>query len=438
MTRCDTVLLADRVITPTGEGPAAVAVAGGRIVAVTELRDAPPAVRTVQLADDEVLMPGLVDTHVHLQESGRPGWEGVESGTRAAALGGTTTVVDMPLDGLPVTVDLASLEAKQRALRGRCGIDVGLWGGAVPGMAGMVELQLAGVLGFKAFLAPSGCQEFLPLSPVELTAALRKLVPTGLPLLVHAEDETHALPLRSPAPSYATYLASRPATVEIAAVAAVIDAVRRVGGRAHVVHVSSAGAVELLRAARREGLRVTAETCPHYLVRPAETIRDGDTRVKALPAVRGAAEADVLWQALADGVLDLVVSDHSPCAPGTKTTGDFALDAPGVSSLQLRLPVMWSAARSRGHSLLDLARWMAQAPADLARLPRKGRITVGADADLVVLAPDDQVVVVPADLAHRQRGTPYDGWQLTGNVRATWLRGKAYTDGDTHGRILSR
>ena len=328
MTRCDTVLLADRVITPTGEGPAAVAVAGGRIVAVTELRDAPPAVRTVQLADDEVLMPGLVDTHVHLQESGRPGWEGVESGTRAAALGGTTTVVDMPLDGLPVTVDLASLEAKQRALRGRCGIDVGLWGGAVPGMAGMVELQLAGVLGFKAFLAPSGCQEFLPLSPVELTAALRKLVPTGLPLLVHAEDETHALPLRSPAPSYATYLASRPATVETAAVAVVIDAVRRVGGRAHVVHVSSAGAVELLRAARREGLRVTAETCPHYLVRPAETIRDGDTRVKALPAVRGAAEADVLWQALADGVLDLVVSDHSPCAPGTKSTGDFVLAPP--------------------------------------------------------------------------------------------------------------
>ena len=328
MTLCDTVLLADRVITPTGQGPAAVAVAGGRIVAVTELRDAPPAVRTVQLANDEVLMPGLVDTHVHLQESGRPGWEGVESGTRAAALGGTTTVVDMPLDGLPVTVDLASLEAKQRALRGRCGIDVGLWGGAVPGMAGMVELQLAGVLGFKAFLAPSGCQEFLPLSPVELTAALRKLVPTGLPLLVHAEDETHALPLRSPAPSYATYLASRPATVEIAAVAAVIDAVRRVGGRAHVVHVSSAGAVELLRAARREGLRVTAETCPHYLVRPAETIRDGDTRVKALPAVRGAAEADVLWQALADGVLDLVVSDHSPCAPGTKSTGDFVLAPP--------------------------------------------------------------------------------------------------------------
>ena len=328
MTRCDTVLLADRVITPTGEGPAAVAVAGGRIVAVTELRDAPPAVRTVQLADDEVLMPGLVDTHVHLQESGRPGWEGVESGTRAAALGGTTTVVDMPLDGLPVTVDLASLEAKQRALRGRCGIDVGLWGGAVPGMAGMVELQLAGVLGFKAFLAPSGCQEFLPLSPVELTAALRKLVPTGLPLLVHAEDETHALPLRSPAPSYATYLASRPATVETAAVAVVIDAVRSVGGRAHVVHVSSAGAVELLRAARREGLRVTAETCPHYLVRPAETIGDGDTRVKALPAVRGAAEADVLWQALADGVLDLVVSDHSPCAPGTKSTGDFVLAPP--------------------------------------------------------------------------------------------------------------
>lgn len=438
MTPCDAVLLADRVITPAGDHPAAVAVANGRIVAVTAPGDAPPARRTLRLSEGEVLMPGLVDTHVHLQEPGRSGWEGVRSGTRAAALGGTTTVVDMPLDALPVTTDLAGLRTKRQALTGRCAVDVGLWGGAVPGLAGLTELQLAGVLGFKAFLSPTGCEDFLPLGAVELEQALARLAPTGLPLLVHAEDEAHALPLCSPALSYSTYLASRPSTIETAAVAVLIDALRRVGGWAHIVHVSSAGTVDLLRQARRERLRLTAETCPHYLVRPAETIDAGDTRVKALPAVRGADEADALWEALADGLLDLVVSDHSPSAPGGKSTGDFALDAPGVSSLQLRLPVIWTAARERGHSLVDVARWLAQAPADLAGLPHKGRIAVGADADFVVLAPDETMVVVPDQLAHRQLGTPYDGWQLTGSVRATWLRGRPYVDGHTDGRVLSR
>ena len=438
MTRCDLVVLADRVVTTSGERPAAVAVSQGRIVAVTAMGDAPTAARTRRLADDEVLMPGLVDTHVHLQEPGRPGWEGVLSGTRAAALGGTTTVVDMPLDGLPVTVDLAGLRVKQRALRGRCAVDVGLWGGAVPGLAGLSELRLAGVLGFKAFLSPSGCEEFPPLLHAELHDALRRLVPTGLPLLVHAEDETRARPQDPPTRNYATWLASRPAEVETAAVAAVIDAVRTTGGWAHVAHVSSAGAVGLLRSARREGLPLTAETCPHYLVRPAESIGDGDTLVKALPAVRGAAESEILWEALAEGVLDLVVSDHSPCAPGGKDTGDFTRDAAGVSSLQLRLPLLWSEARRRGHALSDLARWTAQAPADLAGLPRKGRIAVGADADLVAFAPDDRVVVVSSDLAHRQNRTPYDGWQLTGTVRTTWLRGRVYADGQAAGRVLTR
>lgn len=434
MTTCDTLLVADRVITPHGQVPAAVGVSGGRIVFVGEPTTVPPAAHVVRLADDEVLLPGLVDTHVHLQTPGCPGWEGVATATRAAVLGGVTTLVDMPLDGQPVTVDVPALQAKRAALEGVSEVDVGLWGGAVPGLAEVDSLVAAGVLGFKAFLSPSGCDQFPPLGPDELVDVLTRLRSTGLPLLVHAEDERLALPLTSPTRRYADFLASRPAAVESNAIATVLDAVRASGGRAHVVHVSSAEGVALLRAAQHEGLAVTAETCPHYLALPAERVPDGATQVKALPAVRGTADVDALWSGLADGVLSMVVSDHSPCAPGGKASGDFSLDAPGVSSLQLRLPVVWTQANRRGYGLLDIARWLAFAPARLAGLASKGRIEVGADADLCVFAPDDELLV--GRLAHRQPGSPYDGDRLHGVVRTTWLRGAICEQGTPRGAVL--
>jgi len=430
VTDLDLLLVGDRVVTPVGEGPAAVGVVDGRIAYVGSGR--PRARRVVRLADDEALLPGLVDTHVHLQFPGRTGWEGVGTATRAAVLGGTTTLVDMPLDGQPVTIDLPALQAKRRALQVPFETDLGLWAGAVPGLAGLAELVPSGVLGFKAFLSPSGCDGFPPLDDADLRAALRRLLPTGLPLLVHAEDESLALPL-APSRRYADFLASRPAAVEARAVASVIDAVRATGGRAHVVHVSTGEAVDLLRAARAEGLPVTAETCPHYLALDPARLPDGATLVKALPAVRGA--ADALWAGVAEGVLGVIVSDHSPCAPGGKATGDFSIDLPGVSSLQLRLPVLWTAARARGHGLVDVARWAAQAPARLAGLTRKGVIEVGADADFCVVAPDERVVVGP--VAHRQPGTPYDGTVLRGAVRSTWLRGVQCRPDRPRGRLVS-
>ncbi len=438
MADCDLLVLGDRVVTPAGERRAAVGVLDGRVVFLGSPSRAPQARSVLRLADDEVLMPGLVDTHVHVQEPGCPGWEGAETATRAAALGGATTLVDMPVDGQPVTVDLASLEAKRVAFEGRCEVDVGLWGGAVPGLAGVDELVNAGVLGFKAFLSPSGCAGFPPLGPADLTRVLTRLRPTGLPLLVHAENELEALTLAGPALRYADFLASRPAAVEAGAVSALVDAVRATAGRAHVVHVSSAEGLALVREAQREGLSVTAETCPHYLTLSAEQIPDGGTQAKALPAVRGSADADALWSGLADGVLGLVVSDHSPSAPGSKATGDFAVDAPGVSSLQLRLPLLWTEARRRGHDLADVARWAAAAPARLAGLPAKGRIAAGADADFCVLAPDDELTVGSVALAHRQPGSPYDGRRLYGVVRSTWLRGERCEDGRRRGRLLSR
>jgi len=431
---CDTVLVGRRVVTPQGERPAAVAVQGGRIVAVTRVDRAPAARRTVHLAEDEVLLPGLVDSHVHLQDPGRTDWEDVASASRAAALGGVTTLVDMPLDSDPVTV--ASVHAKQTALAGRSQVDYGLWGGAVPQSLGRLDgLVAAGVLGFKCFLSPTGIAGFDPLTPAQLRSALGELRPLGVPLLVHAEDETAALPLRGPTPRYDDYLASRPSRVEENAVAHVVAAVAATGGWAHLVHLSAAGSLPLVRAGRDGGGRLTAETAPHYLVLPGQ-IADGATAAKAMPAVRLAADAEGLWNALRDATVDLVVSDHSPCAPGGKSGRDFAAAAPGVASLQVGLPVLWTEAMRRGHDLPQLVRWICSAPADLAGLPRKGRVAAGADADFCVFAPDEQLTVGP--VAHKQPGTPYDGRRLVGVVRQTWLRGEPLDGRRPRGRLLPR
>jgi len=432
----DLVLRSRRAIVAGSERPAAVSVAGGRIVAVDDYAADLAAAEEVDLGD-VALLPGLVDTHVHVNEPGRTEWEGFATATRAAAAGGVTAIVDMPLNSLPPTVDVAALAVKQEAARGQIHVDVGFWGGAIPGNAGALPaLHAAGVYGFKAFLADSGVPEFPPLSPDQLGEALRAV---DAQFVVHAEDPDH-LHAAASSPAYADFLASRPPDAEHAAVATAIGAARATGGRVHILHLSAASALPLIAAAKAEGLRVTAETCPHYLTLDAAEIPSGATEFKCCPPIRDAANADRLWAALADGLITCVVSDHSPCTPELKRqdTGDFAAAWGGIASVQLGLPVIWTAARSRGHTLADVVGWMARRPADLVGLHGKGRIAVGADADLVAFDPEADFTVDPVRLHHRNPVTPYAGKVLTGVVRTTWLRGRTVTGDAPRGVFLTR
>ncbi|MGA5302283.1 allantoinase AllB [Nucisporomicrobium flavum] len=432
----DLVVRSRRTVTAGGERPAAVSVAGGRIVAVDGYDADVPAAEDTDLGD-LALLPGLVDTHVHVNEPGRTEWEGFATATRAAAAGGVTAIVDMPLNSLPPTVSADALAVKQRAAAGQLHIDVGFWGGAVPGNAAdLPALDAAGVFGFKAFLADSGVPEFPPLDPGQLAEALAAV---DALFVIHAEDPAH-LHAAASSPAYADFLASRPPEAEHAAVATAIEAARAAGARVHILHLSAAGALPLIAAARDDGVRVTAETCPHYLTLDAGEIPAGATEFKCCPPIRDAANRDRLWSALADGLITCIVSDHSPCTPDLKRrdTGDFAAAWGGIASVQLGLPVIWTAARERGHTLADVADWMARRPADLVGLTGKGRIAVGADADLVALDPDATFVVDPGRLHHRNPVTPYAGKTLTGVVRTTWLRGRTVTGEARQGRFLTR
>jgi allantoinase len=438
----DLIVRARRVVTSDGERSASVGVLGGRIVSVGGADAELDARSVVELADDEVLLPGLVDTHVHVNEPGRTSWEGFATATRAAAAGGVTTIVDMPLNSVPPTTDVDALETKRQAARGQVHVDVGFWGGIVPGnLDRLVDLHNAGAFGFKCFLAPSGVDEFPPVSPDELGRALEVLGRVDALTIVHAEDPVMLAAAGAPSGShYRDFLASRPAAVEDSAVATVVDLARRTAARLHVLHLSSAGAVPIIRAARREGLRVTAETCPHYLTLTAEEVPDGATTYKCCPPIREGVNRDALWRALADGTVSLVVSDHSPCTSDLKRidTGDFGQAWGGIASLQLGLPVVLTEARRRGFGLPDVVRWMSESPARLAGLERKGRIAPGADADLCVLAPDESFGVDPARLHHRNPLTPYAGMRLSGVVRATYLRGHPVTGAEPRGGLLGR
>jgi len=440
--RLDLLFRAHRVITPAGEQPAAVGVQDGRIVAVEPLDVALEADRIVALNEDEVLIPGLVDTHVHINEPGRTAWEGFSTATRAAAAGGVTTVIDMPLNSIPPTTDLAALDVKRTAADSKVHVDVGFWGGAVPDNLGaLAALHDAGVFGFKCFLVPSGVDEFPHLSTSELAAALTELQRLDALMIVHAEDcdvIEHA-----PAPhgrGYADFLASRPASAEDTAVETLAGLLRQTGARGHVLHLSSAAALPVLAAARNDGVRLSAETCPHYLALSAEEVPAGATEFKCCPPIRNAANRDELWAALQGGSIDCVVSDHSPCTADLKCldSGDFAQAWGGIASLQLGLPVVWTQARERGVELAEVVRWMATAPSDLVGLHRKGRIEVGVDADLVRFAPDDHWVVDADRLHHRNPVTPYAGRTLRGAVRRTWLRGAEVTGSAPTGRLLTR
>jgi allantoinase len=432
-------LRARRVVTPDGERPATVVVVDGKIAAVMYgvTAELPAGCEIVDLADDEVLLPGLVDTHVHINDPGRAEWEGFATATRAAAAGGVTTLVDMPLNSLPPTITVAALDLKRAATVGRIHVDVGFWAGAVPGnRREMAGLHKAGVFGFKSFTIDSGVEEFGHLDHDQLAVAVREVAELDAVLIVHAENPASIGPAHGP--RFADFLASRPKTAENTAIAELLDLAGKFDARVHVLHLSSAEALPMIRAARERGVRVTAETCPHYLVFRAEDIPDGATPFKCCPPIRESANQDQLWQGLADDTIDLVVSDHSPATVALKSTGDFGTAWGGIAGLQLGLSAVWTQARRRGHPLTDVISWMARRPADFVGLGGKGRIEVGADADLCAFAPDADFIVDAKRLHHRNPVSPYDGLRLTGVVRRTWLRGVPVTGDDPAGRLLRR
>ncbi len=439
----DLVIRAERAILPDGARGAEVGVRDGRIVAVEAPGAGLQATEVRVLRADEVLLPGVVDTHVHVNDPGRTEWEGFTSATRAAAAGGVTTIVDMPLNSIPPTVDVAALDVKRATADGQTWVDVGFWGGAVPGnVADLRPLHDAGVFGFKCFLLHSGVDEFPALGPEEVEAAMREIAGFDGLLIVHAEDpDAIERAANAGGPAYADFLASRPREAENLAVAHLVEQARRTGCRVHVLHVSSADVLPIIRAAKAEGVRLTAETCPHYLTFTAEEVPEGATQYKCCPPIREASNRDALWEGLRDGTIDLVVSDHSPSTADLKRldTGDFGLAWGGISSLQLGLAAVWTEARERGFSLADVSGWMSRGPAEQTGLTRKGRIAVGADADLAVFAPDAEVVVDPAALHHKNPITPYAGRTLTGAVRSTLLRGIPIdVDAPPRGRQLVR
>jgi allantoinase len=437
----DLVVRARRVIM-AGETPASVGVSQGRIAAIEPFDARLDSARVVELADDEVLLPGLVDTHVHVNDPGRTEWEGFETATLAAAAGGITTIVDMPLNSVPPTTDVAALELKRKTAKGRSHVDVGFWGGAVPGNLGDLRgLHDAGVFGFKCFLLDSGVAEFPPLAPDQLADVLGVLRGFGALLIVHAEDAGAIENAPDPhGGRYADFLASRPRGAENLAIARMIELARSTGARVHILHLSSSDALPMIASARRDGVAVTVETCPHYLSFAAEEIPDGATQFKCCPPIREADNRDALWRGLIGGVIDCVVSDHSPCTAELKRfdSGDFGLAWGGIAGLQVGLPAVWTRARRLGIALTDVVDWMAAAPAELVGLRRKGRIALGRDADLCVFAPDEAFVVDAARLRHRNPVSAYHGRTLYGAVRRTWLRGREITGDAPHGALLSR
>jgi allantoinase len=426
MRRADLVVRGRRVVVPEGVGPAAVQIAGGRIARVTELDDPVPSGAEIVEAGDAAVLPGLVDSHVHVNEPGRTHWEGFSTATRAAAAGGITTIVDMPLNSLPPTTTVAALSAKRSAAAGQCWVDVAFWGGLIPdNHEELPGLTAAGVCGFKAFLCPSGVDEYGHVDPPDLEAAMCALAELGVPAIVHAESPAALVdaPPGADGRAYATYLATRPPDAEVQAIHTVVETARRTGCRAHVLHLSAADALGVLTEARAGGVPVTVETCPHYLTLSAEAIPDGATAAKCAPPIRDGANRDRLWEGLADTTIDCIVSDHSP-SPADLKGENFLTAWGGIASLQLGLSLVWTAARDHGHDLVDVVRWMSAAPATIAGLPGKGAIAEGRDADLVLFDPDAVITVDPAALAHRHAVSPYDGWMLRGAVLGTWLRGR--------------
>jgi allantoinase len=439
--------VSQRVVVADGVRPAAVLVQGERIQAVVSDAEIPSGTNIHDFGNAAIL-PGLVDSHVHINDPGRSDWEGFETATRAAAAGGFTTLVDMPLNCIPSTTTVDALQQKRAAAQGKCRVDWAAWGGVVKGNHQDIEpLAAAGVPGFKCFLIHPGIDEFTMVDEADLRTALPHLARTDLPLLVHAElagpvDAATELLANADWKTYATYLQSRPEEAELSAIRMMLSLCREYGFRLHIVHLASAQALPELKVARSEGISVTVETCPHYLHLEAETIPDGETLYKCAPPIRSRANREALWQGLGDGIIDLVVTDHSPCPPAMKRLdeGSFKTAWGGIASLSVALALMWTEASQRGFSLADIARWMAEAPARLAGChSRKGRIAAGYDADLVIFDPEASFKVTPERLHYRHPVSPYLGETLRGRVQATYLRGQpVFADGTFPGEPRGR
>jgi allantoinase len=441
----DLVITSRRVLTPAGERPAAVVVRSGLIMAVMEIRDA-PAAHQHHDAGDAVVMPGIVDVHVHSNDPGRSHWEGFGALTTAAALGGVTTVIDMPVFGSPSASTPTGMAAKFSHAEGECWTDVGFRAGLVPGGIGLAgQLEEAGAFGFFGSLVPLGIDDFDRLDAGALLAALLEVAQLRSTFVAHAElpapierawaelAEEHA-----DARSYMNYLRARPAAAEGEAVHLLLEVAERSGAAVHVTNLSSATSLAGLRRARAGGAQVTVGTAPHYLHFAAEDVPAGATEFKCIPPIRGASERDELWEALGDGTIDLIASGHSPCPPELKLreSGDFAAAWPGIAGVQLMLPVVWTGARQRGFGLRHLAEWLCTAPSALLGLERrKGALTPGSDADITIWQPESSFTVEPARLAPAHRLTPWAGAALEGVVTDVYLRGEAVV---RHGQLTGR
>jgi allantoinase len=431
MSTTDLIITGRKVIHRGGVSPAAIHIKNGRITTVT---NQPPEHPDCPIMDagDKLVMPGIVDCHVHINEPGRTEWEGFTTATKAAAAGGITSVVDMPLNCDPVTTTMAALETKRSAISGKTWVDHTFWGGVIPGNQNELEDMIrAGLPGFKCFLVHSGIDDFPNVIESDLKIAMPILAKHGSKLLVHAELAGPIAAAESaqkgPLNSYASFLKSRPRAAENEAIDLVIKLCRETGCPIHIVHLSSSDALPALAKARAEGLPVTVETCPHYLTFAAEDIPDGATHFKCCPPIREQENREKLWSGLKDGIIDIVVSDHSPCPPSMKCleAGDFFQAWGGISALQLSLPLVWTSARKRGCEMKDLVRWMCQGPAELIGLgDRKGRLAAGYDADIVVFDPDASLIPKPDMIQHRHKLTPAEGCHLTGVVEKTYLRGQ--------------
>lgn len=437
-------VLSKRILSPEGFRDGAVLVEEGRIKAVAARSEVPKG-WVIDDAGELPVLPGLVDTHVHINEPGRTEWEGFETATRAAAAGGITALLDMPLNSLPVTTTRQALDAKRTAARGQLWVDCGFVGGVIPGHAKhLADLAEDGVFACKAFLIHSGIEEFPNSTEEDLREAMPILAERGLPLMVHAEMDCCATPAPTDPTTYAGYLASRPRAWENSAIDLMIRLSKETGCRVHIVHLSSADALESIARAKEAGAKLTVETCPHYLCLEAESIPDGATHFKCAPPIREAENRERLWQALESGLIDFVVSDHSPCTPELKKSesGDFHAAWGGIASLQFTLPAMWSEARGRGHTLDEIVRWMSRSTAQFAGLP-KGALAPGLDADIVVFDPEGEVRVTPETIHYRNKICPYTGRRLTGAVHRTYLAGRKIYDNGSYpprptGRALTR
>ena len=443
----DLIIRSRRVCLPDDICPASIHVSDGKIARIGEWDQTSPGAENVD-AGASVVVPGNVDAHVHVNEPGRTHWEGYESASCAAAAGGVTTIVDMPLNSIPPTTTVAGFEEKLAAADGQCMVNVAFWGGVVPGNTGELEpLVKRGVRGFKCFLIHSGVDEFPNVFEADLREAMPEIARLDSVLLVHAEvqgpiDAAAASLAGSDTRKYETFLRSRPRESENDAIALMIRLCRETGARVHIVHHSSSDALPMLRAAKAEGLPITVETCPHYLTFAAEDIADGATQYKCCPPVRECENREKLWEAISDGTIDMIVSDHSPCTPALKLQeqGNFLEAWGGISALQFGLPVMWTNLKSRGFGLTDLKRLMSKAPAKLAGLEaRKGKLTPGFDADIVIWNPEEGFTVVPELIYHRHKLTPYEGMELLGKVETTFVGGRrVYERGQFTGSALGK